>query len=93
MAKRTSGDNPHDLYDIIVKKNMIFEYTSCIEWWADSSVNRKVLGVLSFLLTNRKWHVEVNFNLFESIGSFKERTSDNTTTGREASSSFCCMVY
>jgi hypothetical protein len=93
MAKRTSGENPHDLYDIIVKKKMIFEYTTCIEWWADSFVNRKVLGVVIFLLTNRKWHVEVNFNLFESIGSLKECTSDNTAAGREASSSFCCTVY
>jgi hypothetical protein len=42
---------------------------------------------------NREWHVEVNFNLFESIGSLKERTSDNTVVGREANSSFCCTVY
>ncbi len=41
---------------------------------------------------NRKWHVEVNLNLFESMGSLKECTSDNTAAGREASSSFCCMV-
>ncbi len=48
MAKRTSKENPHDLYNIIGKKKMIFEYTTCIEWWADSSVNRKVFGVISF---------------------------------------------
>jgi hypothetical protein len=28
MAKRTSGENPHDLHNIIVKKKMIFEYTT-----------------------------------------------------------------
>jgi hypothetical protein len=27
MAKRTSRENPHDLYNIIVKKKMIFECT------------------------------------------------------------------
>jgi hypothetical protein len=42
---------------------------------------------------NRKGHVEVNFNLFESIGSFKERTSDNIGAGCVASSSFCCTIY
>jgi hypothetical protein len=27
-SKRTSEENPHDLYNIIVKKKMIFEYTA-----------------------------------------------------------------
>jgi hypothetical protein len=27
------------------------------EWWADSSVNRKVLKVVNILLTNRKWDI------------------------------------
>ncbi len=65
-----------------------------LEWWADSSVNQvEGLKVVSFVLAIRKWHVEVNFNLFESIGSFKERTSDNIVAGREASSSFYCTIY
>jgi hypothetical protein len=33
MAERTSEENPHDLYNIIVKKKVIFEYTTWVVSW------------------------------------------------------------
>jgi hypothetical protein len=33
MAKRTSEENPHNLYNIIVKKKVIFEYTTWVVSW------------------------------------------------------------
>jgi hypothetical protein len=34
MVKRISGENPHDLYNIIVKKKVIFEYTTWVVSWS-----------------------------------------------------------
>jgi hypothetical protein len=33
MAKITLGENPQDLYNTIVKKKMIFEYTTWVVSW------------------------------------------------------------
>jgi hypothetical protein len=72
MAKRTSGENPHDLYNIIVKKK--WSLNALPEWRADSFVNRKVLRVVNFLLANRKWDIryvqQLNVKYYWSAGCY-----------------------
>jgi hypothetical protein len=44
------------------------------EWWADSSVNQKVLRVIIILLTNRKWDIryvqQLNVKYYWSVGCY-----------------------